>query len=55
LYSVLEKRIGKVYDLISHAKGEVKEAEKIFKLRGKRVVLNEYGKRDETQVKEFVL
>lgn len=55
LYSVLEKRIGKVYTLISHAKGNVKEAEKIFELRGKRVVLNEYGVRDETRVKEFIL
>ncbi len=55
LYSVLEKRIGKVYTLIAHAKGDAKEAEKVFVLRGKRVLLNEYGRRDETKVKEFVL
>jgi DNA sulfur modification protein DndD len=55
LYSVLEKRVGKIYTLIAHAKGDAKEAQKVFKLRGKKVVLNEYGRRDETQVKEFVL
>lgn len=55
LYSVLQSRIGKTYALISHAKGNAKEAEKVFELRGARVVLNEYGERDETRVKEFVL
>jgi DNA sulfur modification protein DndD len=55
LYSVLDKRIGKMYTLISHAKGNAKEAEKVFELRGNRVVLNKYGERDETHVKEFSL
>jgi DNA sulfur modification protein DndD len=55
LYSVLEKRIGKIYTLVSHAKGNAKEAEKVFEIRGKRVLLNEYGERDETRVKEFIL
>jgi DNA sulfur modification protein DndD len=55
LYSVLEKRIGKMYTLIAHAKGNAKEAEKIFELRGNRFVLNKYGERDETRVKECVL
>ena len=55
LYSVLEKRIGKIYTLISRAKGNAKDSEKVFELRGKRVVLNEYGERDETRIKEFIL
>lgn len=55
LYAVLEDRIGKFYTLRSYAKGEKKEAEKAFELRGKRVVLNRYGERDETRVEEFVL
>jgi DNA sulfur modification protein DndD len=55
LSGILNERIGKIYLLISRAKGEGRASPKTAEISGKVYELNEYGERDETLVKEIKL
>ena len=55
LSGILSERIGKIYLLISRAKGNGNSPPKTTEVSGKVYELNEYGERDETIVKEIKL
>jgi DNA sulfur modification protein DndD len=55
LSGILSERIGKMYLLISRAKGEMRAASKNIEIAEKMYALNEYGVRDETIIKEIKL
>lgn len=55
LADILNAKIGKAYVLVSKAKGAEKLISKNIEIFGKFFKLNEYGERDETNVKEVLL